>query len=130
MTQYMFMLFDDESWHDNMTEQDWAEGMQAHRAFAEAVDAAGARVLDGNALEHTRTATTVRNSGGSEGPLTTDGPFIETKEAIGGYYVIEARDLDLALELAAKCPSPIVEVRPVLDTSGGAGDASAEEQSA
>ena len=63
MTQYMFMLFDDESWHD-MTEQDWAEGMQAHRAFAEAVEAAGARILDGNALEHTRTATTVRNSGG------------------------------------------------------------------
>ncbi|MEJ7630856.1 MAG: YciI family protein [Nocardioidaceae bacterium] len=119
MTQYMFMLFDDESWHE-ATESDWMEGMQAHRAFAEAVAAAGATVLDANALEHTRTATTVRNPGGSEGPLTTDGPFIETKEAIGGYYVIEARDLDQALELAATCPSPIVEVRPVLDTSGNA----------
>ena len=49
----------------------------------------------------------------------TDGPFIETKEAIGGYYVIEAADLDQALALAAKCPSPIVEVRPVLDVSAG-----------
>jgi hypothetical protein len=122
MTQYMFMLFDDESWHDG-TEADWLAGMEAHGAFAAAVEAAGARILDGNALEHTRTATTVRN--GAEGPLTTDGPFIETKEAIGGYYVIEARDLDQALELAAKCPSPIVEVRPVLDTSSAADQQSA-----
>jgi hypothetical protein len=120
MTQYMFMLFDDESWHDRVSEEEWSEAMAAHRAFAEAVEAAGARILDGNALEHTKTATTVRNSGGSEGPLTTDGPFIETKEAIGGYYVIDARDLDQALELAAKCPSPIVEVRPVLDTTPAA----------
>jgi len=117
MTQYMFMLFDDESWHDNITEESWQEAMQAHGAFAAAVEAAGARVLDGNALERSSSATTVRNAGGSLGPLTTDGPFIETKEAIGGYYVIEARDLDQALELAAKCPSPIIEVRPVLNTS-------------
>jgi hypothetical protein len=117
MTQYMFMLIDDESWHDNLSEESWMEAMQLHNAFSEAVAAAGARVLDANALEHTKTATTVRNSGSPEGALTTDGPFIETKEAIGGYYVIEARDLDQALELAAKCPSPIVEVRPVLDTS-------------
>jgi hypothetical protein len=120
MTQYMFMLFDDESWHDHTTGSDWEEAMRAHRAFAEAVEAAGARILDGNALEHTRTATTVRNTGGSDAPLTTDGPFIETKEAIGGYYVIEARDLDQALELAAQCPSAIIEVRPVMDTSGNA----------
>ena len=125
MTQYMFMLFDDESWHENISADTWMEAMQAHRAFAEAVEAAGARVLDGNALEHTRTATTVRNGGGAEGPLTTDGPFIETKEAIGGYYVIEARDLDQALELAAKCPSPIIEVRPVMDTSAPLNEQSA-----
>ena len=53
MTQYMFMLFDDESWHDNVSEESWMEAMQAHGAFAEAVEAAGARILDGNALEHT-----------------------------------------------------------------------------
>jgi hypothetical protein len=117
MTQYMFMLFDDESWHDDLSEESWQEAMQAHGAFAEAVEAAGARVLDGNALERSSSATTVRNTPGAEGPLTTDGPFIETKEAIGGYYVIEAADLDQALALAAKCPSPIVEVRPVLNVS-------------
>ena len=122
MTQYMFLLFDDESWHDEIGEESWMEGMKAHQAFAEAVEAAGARVLDGNALEHSRTSTTVRNSTDGSGPLTTDGPFIETKEAIGGYYVIEAPDLDQALALAAKCPSPIVEVRPVLDTAAASSE--------
>jgi len=116
MTQYMFMLVDDESWHDNLTEESWQQAMAEHGAFAEAVEAAGARILDGNALERSSSATTVRNDGGSS-PLTTDGPFIETKEAIGGYYVIEAADLDQALALAAKCPSPVVEVRPVMNTS-------------
>lgn len=116
MRQYMFLLFDDESWHDNLTDESWHEAMAEHRAFVEAVEAAGARILDGQALERSTLSTTVRNDGG-DGPMTTDGPFIETKEAIGGYYVIEATDLDQAIALAAKCPSPIVEVRPVLDTS-------------
>jgi hypothetical protein len=114
MTQYLFMLYDNESWYDEVNDEGWQEAMQAHGAFAEAVEAAGARVLGGNALERSSTATTVRN--GSDGSLTTDGPFVETKEAIGGYYLIEASDLDQALELAAKCPSSNVEVRPILDT--------------
>lgn len=122
MTQYMFMLFDDESWHDNLTDESWQEAMQAHGAFAEAVEAAGGRILDGNALERSSSATTVRNKPAADRALTTDGPFIETKEAIGGYYVIEAADLDQALELAAKCPSPIIEVRPVMNTSAGSPD--------
>jgi len=58
----------------------------------------------------------VKQREGAE-PLVTDGPFIETKEALGGYYVIEARDLDQALELAKICPSGNVEVRPVMNTS-------------
>jgi hypothetical protein len=51
----------------------------------------------------------------------TDGPFAETKEALGGYYLIEARDLDQALDIAKLCPAPYggVEVRPIMDTSGG-----------
>lgn len=126
MTQYMFMLFDDEAWHDDLSAETWEEGMVQHRAFAEAVQAAGARILDGNALERSTSATTVRNNG-SGSPLTTDGPFIETKEAIGGYYVIEAADLDQALALAAKCPSAVIEVRPVLDTGDLSGVAPASE---
>ena len=52
----------------------------------------------------------------------TDGPFTETKEALGGYYLIEARDLDHALEIAKLCPAPFggVEVRPIMDMSGSA----------
>jgi hypothetical protein len=114
----MFMLFDDESWYDEITEDSWMEAMKAHQAFAAAVEAAGARILDGNALERSSSATTIRNNRDGGSPITTDGPFIETKEAIGGYYVIEAADLDQALELAKKCPSGVIEVRPVMDTSG------------
>ena len=53
--------------------------------------------------------------------MVTDGPFAETKEALGGFYLVEARDLDHALEIAKLCPAPYggVEVRPVMDTSGG-----------
>jgi hypothetical protein len=94
--------------------------MKLHGAFSEAVEKAGARILGGEALERSTTASTVRQREGAD-PLVTDGPFIETKEALGGYYVVEARDLDQALELAKLCPSGNVEVRPVMDTSEGAG---------
>lgn len=129
MAEYMFTLFDDESWYDDLTEESWQQAMAEHGAFAAAVEAAGARILDGNALARSSSATTVRNDGGGV-PLTTDGPFIETKEAIGGYYIIEAADLDMALALAAKCPSPIVEVRPVLNTSGGRTEETSAEPNA
>jgi hypothetical protein len=118
MAQYMFLLFDDESWFDDVTPESWQEAMELHGAFAAAVEAAGAKVLGGEALQRTSTATTVHNPWTGDGStMTTDGPFIETKEALGGYYLIEAADLDQALGLAKKCPSAHVEVRPVLDTS-------------
>ena len=76
-----------------------------------------ARSCGGNALQPTATATSIRDD------VVTDGPFAETKEALGGYYLIEARDLDHALEIAKLCPAPFggVEVRPVMDMSGSAG---------
>lgn len=118
MTQYMFMLFDDESWYDRVDEQSWHDSMKLHIDFAAAVESAGARITGGEALLRTSTATTVRNREGAD-PLVTDGPFIETKEALGGYYVIDCKDLDQALELAKICPSANIEVRPVMDTSEG-----------
>jgi hypothetical protein len=72
--------------------------------------------LGGEALQPNPTATTVRVEDGKT--IITDGPFIEAKEALGGFYLIEARDLDEALELAAACPgakSGAIEVRPVWD---------------
>ncbi len=116
MAQYMFLLFDSEEWYDNITAEEWQSTMKLHMAFSEAVEQAGASILGGAALERSSTASTVKQREGVE-PLVTDGPFLETKEALGGYYLIEARDLDQALELAKLCPSGNIEVRPVMDTS-------------
>ncbi|MGA9343790.1 MAG: YciI family protein [Nocardioidaceae bacterium] len=123
MAEYMFMLFDDESWYDEVTPDQWEATMKLHGEFANAVEAAGARILEGRALERTSTATTLKKdwNNPSAAPVVSDGPFIETKEALGGYYLIEARDLDQALELAQICPSGNIEVRPVMDTSSDRG---------
>jgi hypothetical protein len=75
------------------------------------------RVLSGARLRPAETATTVR--AGDDGPLLTDGPFADTKEVFGGFYLVEAPDLDSALELAARIPAVrlggSVEVRPVVE---------------
>jgi len=116
MAQYMFLLFDSEEWYDQLTADEWHRTMKLHTEFAEAVEAAGASMLGGAALERSSTASTVKQGGGGE-PLVTDGPFIETKEALGGFYLLECKDLDQALALAKLCPSGNIEVRPVMDTS-------------
>jgi len=117
MPQYLFLLYDDEAAWKGASEADWQAAMDQHNAFSAAVERSGATVLGGEALSDTSTATTVRARPG-EAALVTDGPFAETKEALGGYYVIEAADLDAALALAALCPpGGCVEVRPVLDLS-------------
>ena len=121
MATYMFLLFDDERWWDTLTDESWGSEMVNHQAFAEAVEAAGAKILGGEALQRSTTATVVHRGTGDTAPVVTDGPFIETKEALGGFYIVEARDLDQALALAASCPSTHVEVRPVLDTSAAPG---------
>ena len=82
----------------------------------------------GEALQPNPTATTVRVEDGNT--IITDGPFIEAKEALGGFYLIEARDLDEALELAAACPGAkwgAVEVRPVWDYTADAATSAVPE---
>jgi hypothetical protein len=116
MAQYMFLLFDPEDWYDQVTTEEWQRQMKLHNAFTEAVEAAGASILGGAALLPSSTASTVKQVDGS-GPLVTDGPFIETKEALGGFYLIDCKDREQALELAKICPSGNIEVRPVMDTS-------------
>ena len=73
-----------------------------------------ATILGGNALQPTTTATSIRDD------IVTDGPFVETKEALGGYYLIEATDLDQALAIAKLCPASVaaVEVRPIMVFDG------------
>jgi hypothetical protein len=116
MPQYLFLLYDDESRWAAATEEEIAAEMARHGAFAEAVAAAeGASIVGGEALQSTQTASTLRRDGASSEPVLTDGPFAEIKEALGGYYLVEARDLDQALELARTCPVSQggVEVRPI-----------------
>ena len=87
----------------------------AYNAYTEHVRSSGAYVA-AEALQPTVTATTVRVRDGQT--LTTDGPFAETKEALGGFYLVEAKDLDEAIDLAARIPGAqhgSIEVRPVVD---------------
>jgi hypothetical protein len=116
MPQYLFLLYDDEARWSAPSDEEIAAELARHGVFADAVAATeGAQLLGGNALQSTQTASTLRQDAPGAEPLLTDGPFAETKEALGGYYLIEARDLDQALELARLCPVRTggVEVRPI-----------------
>jgi hypothetical protein len=110
MAQYMILIYESETDWQNAKPEEWQQAMEAHGRFAQQVGELGGKLLGGNALQPTTTATTVRAD------IVTDGPFVETKEALGGYYLIEAKDLDQALAIAKLCPAPFggVEVRPVM----------------
>ena len=110
MAQYLILIYEDEAQYATATPEVLNEVMQAHNTFAGQVEEHGAKLLGGNALQSTGTATSIR---GSE---VTDGPFVETKEVLGGYYVVEAPDLDAALAVGRLCPARFggVEVRPVM----------------
>ena len=113
MAQYLVLIYEDETAWANATEEDHAQAVKDHTAFA---DEAGARFVGGNALQPTSTATSVRRDSSGE-LVVTDGPFAETKEALGGYYLLEAGDLDEAISLAKQVPASVggVEVRPIMD---------------
>ncbi len=97
-----------------LTPQEQAAGMAQHDAFAEACEARDAvELIGGEALPDGSVATTLRTRGGE---LTvTDGPFAEAAEQIGGYYILEAPDLDTVIELCGVLPAYDIEIRPVLD---------------
>ncbi|SOD70814.1 hypothetical protein SAMN05892883_0455 [Jatrophihabitans sp. GAS493] len=111
MSQYLILIFGDEAEYAAADEQTTKEIHAGHGEFA---DIAGAAMVGGNALYPTATATSIRK--GADGEFTvTDGPFAEIKEALGGYYLVEAEDLDAAIALAKAVPAPWggVEVRPI-----------------
>jgi hypothetical protein len=120
MAKYLLLIYGDESGWENPSAEDWNRMMEAHGAFAQAVVSQGGKILGGEALQPTATATSVRGEP-AVGQVVTDGPFVETKEALGGFYLIEADDLDQAIAFAKLCPAPAggVELRPIMDTSGG-----------
>jgi hypothetical protein len=102
-----------------------AQVMKAYTDYTQMLKDRGA-YLGGEALQPNPTATTVRVQDGRK--IVTDGPFIEAKEALGGFYLVEARDLDEALELAAACPGAqwgAIEVRPVMEFPEDSSEAAA-----
>ena len=111
--EYLLLIHSDPKAWDTMTETQRAQGVAAYGAFTEALQKA--EVLRGsNRLRPADTATTVRVREGKTEVL--NGPFIETREQLGGYYLIDVADLDAALSWAARCPGSghgSVEVRPV-----------------
>lgn len=118
--KYLLMIYLDEAACAKDTPEQQQQMTGAYFGFTDAVKAAGA-YGGGEALHPTSTATTVRVQGGKT--LTTDGPFAETKEQLGGFYLLDCKNLDEAIQWAAKIPHAAqgaVEIRPVLDFSQAA----------
>lgn len=111
MPKFLVLIYEDEQkWIDGAAGTE--DAMAAHYKFN--IDRADS-IVAGNALEPTTTATSLRKD--ETGAVqVTDGPFVETKEALGGYYLIEADDLDAAVEVAKQVPAPFggLEIRPVM----------------
>jgi hypothetical protein len=128
--RYLCLIYDDEKKVAAMPEKDSNAFMGEYFAFTDGIKQSG-HYLAGEALQPVETATTVRVRNGKVG--TTDGPFAETKEQLGGFYLIEANDLNEAIQIAAKIPSARyggVEVRPVVDFSQEAAASAAGQQTA
>ncbi len=114
--QYLCLIYDNEKEWQKMPPAETEKVMGEFFAFTESIKKSG-HYVGGNALQPTHTATTVRVRQGKV--ATTDGPFAETKEQLGGYYLLQARDLNEAIQLAARIPGArfgSVEVRPVMET--------------
>jgi hypothetical protein len=111
--KYLLMAYVNEAAWPQMTKDEQEQGMAAYTAYREALTTAG--VLAGsNRLQPSSTAATVRLANGKSQVL--DGPFVESKEQLGGYFLIDVADLDAAISWAARCPATshgVVEVRPI-----------------
>lgn len=112
--RYMLLIYSNENDEGQLSDEQRSGIYERYRAFSEEVRKRGAYEA-ADELQPTSTATTVRLRNGSV--LTTDGPFAESKEQLGGFYIVDCADLDEAIELAAKIPSAetgAVEVRPIM----------------
>ena len=112
--QYLLLIYEAETMWDALPEAEANAIFGEYAKFTEDIKTSG-HYRAGEALQPTRTATTVRVREGK--PQLTDGPFAETREQLGGYYLIEAKDLDEAAQIAARIPaarSGSIEIRPVM----------------
>jgi hypothetical protein len=112
--KYMMLNYRDEAAFANMTKEEQMQEIQDYNVFFEYARQ-HATIISGEAVHPTSVATTIRVRDGKT--LTTDGPFAETREALAGFYVIDCKDLDEAIEIASKIPvarQGSVEIRPVV----------------
>ena len=115
--QYLLLIYSDEKAGADMSKEAMDAVMGEYMAYTEDMEKSG-QMRGGDALHPTASATTVRVQNGKT--ITTHGPFAETKEQLGGYYLVDCKNLDEAIEWAAKCPGAragSIEVRPVVDFS-------------
>ncbi|MGQ7296415.1 YciI family protein [Quadrisphaera sp. KR29] len=116
MPKYAILIVEDPAYYAGLSPEDWPAVVAAHGTFVQKVSELGGSLTGGEALAPPSSATTIKRGG-----EVVDGPFLSTREAVNGYYVIEARDRDHAIEIATWCPAPApgggVEVRPVVDPS-------------
>ena len=113
--KYLCLIYEDEKGWEKLAKEEADAIMNEYFAFTEDISKSG-HMIRGDALQPTHTATTVRVRNGKIS--TTDGPFAETKEQLGGYYLVEAKDLNEAIQIAARIPSArngSIEVRPVME---------------
>jgi hypothetical protein len=113
--KYLLMIYGDERGFEGMSDEERHAVYEEYDAFAHDIAAKG-QMVGGNELQSTATATTVRIRDGER--MVTDGPFAETKEQLGGYFLVDVEDLDAAIEAAARIPGAktgSIEVRPVVD---------------
>ena len=111
--QYLLMIYQSEAEYGKIDAATGKKMMEEYGAFTQSIVQSG-NFKAGDALQPTTTATTVRVRDGKT--LTTDGPFAETREQLGGYYLVEAKDLDAAVAIAARIPGAktgSIEVRPI-----------------
>jgi hypothetical protein len=117
MPKYAALIYESAETEGQGTPEQWAEVMAEYNEFGAKAGAAGV-LVGGEALEPTATATTVHVAGGAGGDvMTTDGPFAETKEVLGGFYILDCADLDDAIKWASQIPGAWhgkVEVRPLI----------------
>jgi hypothetical protein len=111
--QYLLMVYVNESGWPKLTKAEQEQGIAAYAAYSEALKKAGA-MKGSNRLQPTSNATTVRVANGNSQVL--DGPYADSKEQLGGYFLIDVPDLDSAISWAARCPGAshgAIEVRPI-----------------
>lgn len=116
--QYLLLIYANEAAWDSMTPEQQEAGVGAYFAYAEALNESDA-LVSSSRLTPSTSATTVRLEDGR--PQVLDGPYADSKEQLGGFYIIEAPDLDAAIAWAARCPGAahgIIEVRALWDMSG------------